>query len=185
MKVVLPEDKSEITLEQYQAYVKIIEREDISEDAKAKRIFALFTNISLIDIDNVSQKDYLSVLNYVKEAITKEVEFKPIFELDGVKYGFINDFDNITTKEFMTISKYETNVEDFHSLMAVLFREVKEEDKKGNYIIKDFDNTFTRAELFKKMPLHIVDGALLFFLNLQKELKSYILNYTKVGTVKD
>ena len=55
--------------------------------------------------------------------------------------------------------------------MAVLFRRIKSKDFFGNYEIEPYTGTKQYAELMKYTPLSIVNGALVFFYNLSKELR--------------
>lgn len=200
MKVTLPEDRSEITLGQYIKYIDILKDEVSTDEEKEKRIISLFSNIQYHKIDNVFNVDYNKLTNIIQTSLNKEAKFIYRFDLNGVKYGFINDFDSLTTGEFTTLMKYQTegedddfiNVKDYFvnykkipNLMAVLFREIISEDKHGNYLISDFDDTFKRSDIFKEMPMHIVDGALVFFLNLQIELKNYIQKYTEEALLRE
>lgn len=184
MKISIIESLKEVILEEYQEYVKIMNREDIDDDSKNKRVFALFTGFGYNQIENVSYKDYKEVLELIAKGLNKKPKFQPTFFLDGTHYGFINNFDEITKGELMAMSKYQSDISEYHSLMAVLFRPIIDYGNDDTYVIEAFDNTFKRAEIFKKMPMHIVDGALVFFLNLQRELKSYIQRYTKEEQVK-
>jgi hypothetical protein len=54
--------------------------------------------------------------------------------------------------------------------MAILFRPIKNEDKFGNYTIKKYKGT-EGCEQMKDIKLNLVNGALVFFLNLSKELQ--------------
>ena len=184
MKIVIPEDRSEIKLGEYQQYTDIMSRDDLEDIDKYKRVFSLFTGVPFSKCGDVSYVDFKEITNVINESINKKVEFQPLFSLNGVEYGFINDFDEITFEELYVIGEYQNNISDLNKLMAVLFREVKSKNNKGEYVINDFDNTFKRSEIFKEMPLSIVDGALFFFKSLQIELKNYIQKYTEEELLK-
>lgn len=184
MKIKIPEDRSEITLGEYQKYHSIMEREDLEEIDKYKRVFSLFTGVPYSKCGDVNYNDFKDVTLIINESINREVEFKSRFILNDIEYGFINDFDEITFEELYTIGEYQNDVSNLNKLMAVLFREVESSDKKGNYTIIDFDNTFKRSEVFKDMPLNLVDGAIFFFKSLQIELKNYIQKYTQEELLK-
>lgn len=178
MKITLPEHLGEITLAKYLEKEKIEERTDINNKEKEKRVFSLFTGIKYKDLKNISEKDYNDVVNIINKAITLKPEFKQRFELNGVEYGFIPNFDDTTKNEFDDMTLYQDDKEDLNKLMAVLFREVETKDSFGNYTIKKYTGTKERAEIFKQIPMHIVDGAVFFFSSLSNELKIYIQKYT-------
>ena len=102
----------------------------------------------------------------IVKALNTEVEFSNMFTLNGIEYGFIPNLDSITHGEWVDLIEYEGNIDTMNKLMAVLFRPVTKKDKLGNYSIEPYNGTKERADAFKVMPLNIVNGALVFFLNL-------------------
>lgn len=171
MKVVIPEHIGDITLNQYQRYVKLTEREDLNPFEFSKRKLEIFTKIPYHSLNNISQKDYEELLNDIDTALATEVQFKDRFEMGGIEYGFIPNFDKITTGEFVDLSKYGTDTDTLHNLMAILFRPIKNKDAFNNYTITNYNGTAEYAEQMKQTPINIVNGALLFFCSLAKELQ--------------
>lgn len=179
MKVILPENQSEITLEQYQRYVKLLERTDLDIYNFNRRKLEIFTPLTFKDTENVTQVDFEFCLNQIDKALNEEVEFKNRFFLGNVEFGFIPNFDEITTAEYVDLNKHANTADNLHYLMAVLFRPITNKDGFNNYEIKTYQGTKEYFELMKKTPLSIVNGSLFFFINLSTELQSYILKYTK------
>jgi hypothetical protein len=68
--------------------------------------------------------------------------------------------------------------------MAILFRPIKNEDSLKNYVIENYAGTTEYAEIMKGTPINIVNGALLFFCNLAKELQESIRRFTILQAVK-
>ena len=95
--------------------------------------------------------------------------------LEGKKYGFNPDLNNISTGEFMDIDTLCKDLDkNLHLIMAILYREVSTEGE-GKYIIEPYDaNIEVRARVFKeKMPASVAQSCLVFFYNLgSKYLKS-------------
>ncbi len=79
----------------------------------------------------------------------------------------------MSTGEFVDLKKYDTGAETLHNLMAVLFRPIKKKDAFDNYSIMDYQGTEQYANIMKQMPLSIVNGAIVFFWNLARELTNY------------
>lgn len=172
VKVILPENIEDITLATFQKYAKLLEREDLSDDNFNKRKIEIFTNLKYHDLDNVSFKDYEDLLKQIDIALNVDVPFKDRFTLNGIEFGFIPNFDKITTKEFVDLSLYPLDeIENYHKLMAILFRPIKNKDYLKNYSIQDYNGTDAYAEMMKQTPMNIVNGALVFFYNLAKELQ--------------
>jgi len=176
VKITIPEDQSEITLGQSQAYDKILKREDIDDFEKAKRIVSIFTGIKYYQVEQIEQKDYIDIIGTVAIALTKESKFIDRFELNGVEYGFIN-LDKMTTGEWVDLQTSGEDTENLHKTMAVLFRKIKKQTKHG-YKVVDYNGTAATKDLMLQLPMNVVNGCLGFFLSLQKELLNHILKYT-------
>lgn len=177
MKVIVPEHIGDITLNQYQRYIKLTEREDLNPFEFSKRKLEIFTKIPYHSLNGVSQKDYEELLNDIDKALATEVQFKDRFKMGGVEYGFIPNFDKITTGEFVDLSKYGTDTDTLNNLMAILFRPIKNKDAFKGYTINDYNGTSEYAEQMKQTPINIVNGALLFFCSLAKELQKSTQKY--------
>ena len=184
MKVILPENQSEITLEQYQRYVKLLERTDLDIYNFNRRKLEIFTPLTFKDTENVTQVDFEFCLNQIDKALNEEVEFKNRFTLGNVEFGFIPNLDEMTTAEYVDLNKYTNTADTLHYLMAVLFRPIINKDSFGNYEIQNYQGTKEYFELMKKTPLSIANGSLFFFINLSTELQNYILRYTKEAQKK-
>lgn len=190
MKVIIPENISEITLSQYQKYHNLNQRKDLEVHEYNRRAIGIFTNLSYNKVKNIKVSDYEELIRLISKALLVEAPFINIFTLKGVEYGFIPNFDEITQGEFVDMETYQDGVENLHKLMAVLFRKVISKDTFGNYDIEPYNGTKDRSKLFLDMPMNVVHGALSFFLNLSKELekatqKSIIQELQKVQGHKD
>tara|TARA_R110000803_G_scaffold97038_3_gene165181 strand:+ start:731 stop:1333 length:603 start_codon:yes stop_codon:yes gene_type:complete len=171
MKLKLPENIEDITLDQYQKYTVLVGREDLDEISFNKRLISIFTDLKFRDIEKVAYKDYEFIVAQITLALTQEAEFKSTFKINGVEFGFIPNLNDISTGEYVDLSTHGTTIENMHKVMAVLFRPIKSKDFFGNYEIEPYTGTKRYAELMKYTPLSIVNGALVFFYNLSKELR--------------
>jgi len=184
MKINLPENIEDITLDQYQKYSVLVAREDIDEISFNKRLISIFTDLKFRDIEKVAYKDYEFIVAQITLALTQEAEFKSTFKINGVEFGFIPNLNDISTGEYVDLSTHGTTIENMHKIMAVLFRPIKSKDFFGNYEIESYTGTKQYAELMKYTPLNIVNGALVFFYNLSKELRIATQKSTKVLQAK-
>ena len=104
--------------------------------------------------------------------------FASKIEIEGKRYGFVNDWDAFTLGEWIDTEEY---VKDFwpnaHKLMAVLYREM-EWELGDNYQLKPYTAKESSAP-FLQMPADMVHGCLLFFWTTKSEqvnsLKSSLL----------
>ncbi len=178
--ITLPESIEDITLEQYQKYVALSKREDLGQLSYNKRLLSIFTNLKFREIERISFKDYEDMVNQIEQALRQEVEFKDRFFINDIEFGFIPNLDEITTAEYVDLNANGVEIENLHKVMAVLFRPISKVDAFGNYEIEPYKGTKEYADVMKHTPLNIVNGSLVFFCNLSRELKNSIQKSTKV-----
>jgi hypothetical protein len=137
-------------------------------------------------MDFVDSKDFAGLVEDIRTAINKDAEFVDRFTLNNIEYGFIPNFDKLTSKEFFDLSFYcnDEMSENLNRIMAVLFRPINGKDSFGNYTIESYDGTEDRALAFMQMPMNVVNGALVFFSSLARELRKDIQKYTEVVQAK-
>lgn len=179
MTITLPEDISEITLRHYIALEAI--DETLSDSEKIKKQVEIFTGLTPEQLKGVSKKDFDEMAIQINIALAQDSEFKDRFELNGIEFGFIPNFDKITAGEWGDLNRYNTDTETLNRLMAILFRPIVKEDKIGNYKIEAYQGTDLYAETMLDAPLNILNGALVFFCNLAIELQNSIKAYSKVA----
>jgi len=184
MRVTLPENISEVTLGQFQRYHKLTLRTDLNVIDFNKRKIEIFTGIKFQEVGNIKQVDYDSIISQIDKALETDCPFVDRFELNGSKFGFIPNFDKILVAEQADLEEYADKEEELHRTMAILFRPVTNEDGFNNYTIEDYNGTDKYCELMKDTPMHIVNGALGFFLSLSKELENHIQRFTEEARVK-
>jgi hypothetical protein len=107
--------------------------------------------------------------------LSESKKFYNEFEFDEIKYRFI-DLTNLTFGEFIDVDSFlsktaEERKKEMNLLMAMLYREVDENNKLTEY---DSNKIQVRAERFKKLPVKYVNGASSFFLRIEKILQGNI-----------
>ena len=182
----LPENISEITLDQYQKFEVLKNREDLKDDVVGlnKRAINIFTGLKYKDIDNIPYKDYDDILIQIAEALKQSAPFQQRFKIDDVEFGFHPNLDEMTTAEFVDLSNWGLDIENYHKLMAVLYRPIISQDRFNNYNIATYKGTKEYSDIMKRMTMDKVYGALGFFSHLANELRTHTLKYTKVEQVK-
>jgi hypothetical protein len=181
----LPENISEITLDQYQRFEVLSKRTDLDDLGLNKRIINIFTGLKYKDIDNIPYKDYEDIVIQITKALSENAPFKDKFNIGDVEFGFIPNLDEMTTAEFVDLSSYGLEIESYHKIMSVLFRPVTGKDKFKNYTISNYEGTKEWADVMKRMPMSIVLGAIGFFYHLANELRTHTLRYTNQEAVKE
>ena len=144
------------------------------------------TGLTLAQVRELPQREVESIAARV-DAIPeygrhlKKITFeRPKLFNKRVKYGFIPNWDEFTTGEWIDTQAY---VEDFwpnaHKLMSVLYRpitwELKDKYEIAKYTAKE------DAMLMKSLPADLFSGTMLFFWNSRRErlnsLQSSLLDH--------
>lgn len=184
MILTLPENIKEITLGQYQRFDVLNKRTDLSELSYNKRVIEIFTELKYRDIGNISNKDYTDILEQLTKAMGQDSEFEDTFKIQDIEFGFVPNLDDITTAEFVDLSNWGLEVENFHKIMAILFRPITNRDGFKNYEIASYEGTKKYSDVMKLMPMNIVNGALGFFSLLANELRVHTLKYMTEGELQ-
>ena len=180
ISILVPENIADITLDQYVKFEALRAREDtLTEQGMIERVISLFTGIKKQDVKKLVHKDYEGLMAQIIAACEQSVEFEERFMLDGVEYGFIPNLDEITTAEYVDLSTIGMQLEDMHKIMAILFRRITEEDSFGNYEVLPYSHNKENDEVMRACPMNIVNGSLVFFWSLSRELKEAIQKSTK------
>jgi hypothetical protein len=155
-------------------WLKLIELQKGTKSKEAEETIAALSDIPKKLIKQLELKDVAGIMNAMSKLQSKQdSSLKRIIEIDGKRYGFHPNLDEITLGEWADLeSLLKEDVEkNLPEIMAVLYREIVEETDSGVYTIKAYDgNISIRAEQMKKMPAEQVQSALVFFYTFGKEL---------------
>lgn len=169
----IPESLNEVTLKQYQKWLKIAEGKELDNFLQQKMV-EIFCNIELKQVLQIKAID----INNICENITKLFEQKPKFinkfNHNETEFGFIPKLDDMSFGEYIDLDTYLGDWQLMHKAMSVLFRPITYK-KKEQYLIEDYQSS-DKYDL-QNITLDIVFGSLVFFWNLRTELQNHILNY--------
>lgn len=181
IEVNVPESLDEVTLGQYQKYLKIIEDNE-DEVFIAQKMIELFCNIELKYVMKMKWNDVMNITKDLASMFEVEPPLKRNFTLDSVNYGFIPNLDEISFGEFVDLDSCLGDWQEMHKAMQILYRPI-EIQVRGRYNIKDYDGKLD--ETMKDMPLSIALGSVFFLLNLGKELSQVMMDYLQRGILKE
>ncbi len=174
---------SEVTLEKW---LKLIDLQKGTKSEEAKETIAALSTIPKDLIVQLELKDIAMLMNSLSKIQAKQdSSLKRIIEVQGNRYGFHPNLDEITLGEYADIETYvKIGIENhLPELMAILYRPIVEE-KNNVYTIEAYDgNISIRTEIMKKMSAEQVQSALVFFYHLGTLLsltsESYLINRLK------
>ncbi len=165
-KVNVPSDLSEITLNQYQEFLKA--KEEIKDAYKIQcKIIEIFCNVNEQIVRNMKLSDVEKISIILNEMFEQKTPLIKSFTLDGVEYGFISDLHSISFGEYIDLDTNIADWQNMHLAMNVLFRPIKQ--RLGHkYIIEEYN--IDNNTVIKNMPLSAVMGSIFFLFRLGMDL---------------
>ena len=108
VKIVVPNSLAEITLGQYQNYLKDIDKLNPEKNAKLinKKLIEHFCGIEEKMVDKVAYKDVIKVVNVISGAFDKDYELVQLFKLLDVQMGFIPKLDDMSLGEYVDTENF-------------------------------------------------------------------------------
>jgi len=171
IEINVPSSLNEITLGQYQKFLKIAENNPDGNFLDAKMI-EIFCGIPLSDSYKLKMSSVTAILDILNDMLSQTPKHVERFKMNGIEYGFIPDLDEMSLGEYIDLDNNASKWEQMHVAMNVLYRPIKT-SKVGKYNIEEYDVKF--PEVMKDMPLDAAIGSLFFFYNLGKELARHTI----------
>lgn len=168
VELLIPTTLHEITLEQYQRFIEEKVNNEDEEVLKVKAI-SIFCNVPESFVYMMKRTDLIDISEKLYNMFETQKTFFNQFELNGVKFGFIPNLEEITHGEFIDLDTNITDWTTYHKAMAVMFRPITE-SKKERYQIEEYKGTANYSEVMKYAPMSVVFGAMVFFYHLGSEL---------------
>ena len=168
-------------------YVKIYKVKDFlgEEYFQAKLINTIF-GIQLEQILKSNHHQIGYIANQLLELFpNNDYPFYDTFTLNGIEYGFIPSWKNMTFAEFVdldTLMSKDTDsvIDNLHIITAIMYRPVINKKSEHDFDIEDYDvkTMEKRAELFKKqLDIKYALGGQFFFSRFAIQLSNPILPY--------
>jgi hypothetical protein len=173
VEITIPDSLSEVTLDQYQRYLKI---QDNNQDEKflASKMIEIFCGVKLSDTLKMKYADVDGICNILVDMFNEKPQLVTKFKMKGVEYGFIPKLDDISLGEYIDLDAFLGDWENMHRAMAVLYRPI--ETKYGDkYSIVDYEAG--DGEVMKDMPLDAVISSIIFFYHLGIDLSQAMMSY--------
>lgn len=165
---------SEITLEQYQRFLKVQEINKEDEYVLQLKMIEIFCNVDYKDCRNIKFTDVEKIIEVLTKTFQEKPELVTTFKMGGVEYGFIPNLQEISFGEYIDLDSFLPSEQDLHRAMNVLYRPITNK-AAGKYSIAEYD-IYTK-EIMKQIKLDAVLSSLFFFQSLGLELLSVTSNY--------
>jgi len=179
VELIVPNNLNEVTLGQYQEYIKL---KDLSETELSLKMIGIFCNLKSEQVRYLKATDVRTVVTIISEMFDSKPSLVNTFKIDGIEYGFIPNLDEMSFGEYIDLDTFIGDWDNIEKAMGVLYRPV--EMRKGNrYHIKEYEAGET--EHLKAMPLDAVLGSILFFYRLGNDLCKIMMNSLEGKEMED
>lgn len=181
LKIEIPQALNAIKLKEYQKYLSIVEQNKDAESPELVNLKALeiFCGLTLKEAYGLKVTDFNFILDHLNNLFEQKTPLIQRFRLKGtddveVEFGFMPKLEDITAGEFIDLDSYLGDWKNMHKAMAILYRPVVFE-KKGRYLIEEYEGSDKYAYIMEDMPVDIAIGAMVFFYRLGNELSRHMI----------
>jgi hypothetical protein len=178
--ITVPTSLSEVTLKQYQKFLKIQEMNEDEMFLQTKMI-EIFCGVEHKDVLSIKVLDAEKITKMLGDLFTQKPDLVRSFKIDDVTYGFIPSLDDMTLGEYVDLDTFLGDWKNIHNAMNVLYRPVVQRSAE-RYKIADYDTT-TKDRLLD-MPMDAVISSIFFFFHLGIDLSIAMSHYSQEEMVK-
>jgi hypothetical protein len=180
MRIEVPTSLEHITIKQFLKWKHATENS--SEEFLPFQLISIFCNIELNEVIKIPLKQFEDIIFTIGKALEETPKHVQRFMMNGVEYGFIPNFDNVSTAEYVDLDTYIDT--DVLKAMMVMYRPINQTFGKDLYNIKEYNGT-DGFEIMNDAPASVFLGAKVFFWNLGTDLKNYIPRYLERVTTEE
>jgi len=172
VEVYIPDTLREITLGQYQKYLKIQENNE-DENFLAIKMIEIFCGLRGNTIMAMKANSIKDITLILTEMFNEKPQLVREFKMGGRNYGFVPKLEDMTFGEYIDLDTYIGDMNNIHRAMNVLYRPMKQKYKE-KYLVEDY--TGDDPEKMLNMPMDAVLSSILFFYNLGMDLSKAMLS---------
>lgn len=183
----VPDALSDITLGQYQKYLKILDQNKDDENAAEfinLKTIEIFCNVEFKDVLKIPLGEAEKVLTIINKAFDEKPDIIRHFKLLNVDMGFIPNLERISLGEYIDIENGITDWQTMHKAMAVLYRPVNFKSRE-KYTVAPYEPSDEVSELMKEMPLDVAMSSMVFFYALGMELLKAIPTFIQKNLTEE
>lgn len=183
----IPTSLEDITLRQYQKYVKdvkhLTDKEDMTDEESEfanLKLLECFCGITMKEAYKLPMTEFSFIIKHINELFKQESKHRLHFDMtdpkgNTVKFGFIPKLEDISMGEFVDLEKYVGDWQQMHKAMAILYRPVIHK-RKEFYLIEDYEGSDKYSDVMLDSPIEAAIGSMVFFYNLSKELSKHLMD---------
>lgn len=183
----VPDALSDITLGQYQKYLKILDQNKDDENAAEfinLKTIEIFCNVDFKDVLKIPLGEAEKVLTIINKAFEEKPDIIRHFKLLNVDMGFIPNLERISLGEYIDVENNIVDWQTMHKAMAVLYRPVNFKSRE-KYTVAPYEPSDEVSELMKEMPLDVAMSSMVFFYDLGMELLKAIPTFIQKNLTEE
>ena len=171
VKIRIPESYADITVSMYKRIMKHWRSESGGTDA-VKRVLKELCGTTEDVIERMYVEDFNAVVRDLTwlfaEPKLSDFDLQQHFMLEGVKYGFIPNMQNLTVGEFADLETYMEGgmFDNLQEVLAILYRPVTREKSKL-YEIESYEPSQIKTDMMGECPMDVAIGAVVFFYRIE------------------
>ena len=175
-KLKVPVSLDDISLKDYQKYVKVAEdnKDNEDQDFLTLKILSIFCGITMKEAYELPITKFDSIITHLEALLSTKSKLSTRFSMtdpkgDTIEFGFMPNLDKMTLGEYIDAEKYMSSWETMHQAMAVFYRPIISGNKDFHKIEK-YEGSSKYSDIMRDAPASVAIGAMLFFLSLGIEL---------------
>ena len=168
MKLQIPTLLSDITVGEYLKFIEV-NKEDADEEFLVHKTISIFCDISMKEVLTIDSQEAQDIALEIYSVLSQKADFVDRFELNGVKYGFIPNLEDLSLGEYIDLETYLKDQKNLHKAASVMYRPIIKEYKEL-YDIESYDSDLKAQELMKQAPISVISQGVVFFYNIVNEL---------------
>lgn len=173
--------KSDILFKDFQEFSRVQTEmgvdslSELDEQFLQNRLLKIFYNINPSEQRLLQQSQIELLVNKILMVISQpKSDFSNIIMIGDKKYGFIPNFEKITSGELIDLEAYLKDL-NYIGIVSILYRPlIGDINKKGEYRIEEYKGDNTKD--FEYLTLDIVEGCMELFMRGFQTLKATTQN---------
>lgn len=165
-RVTIPTKLEELTVRQLTSYLS-----NAPTDPKkaVERALRLWSGVTPEEFESMKLDDYYEVSEAILGVLNEMPESPENFTHNGVTYGRIPNFADMTAGEFVDLSTYLKDSSNLHKALSVAYRPVVKQKGKL-YEIEPYEGSDKLSGVMQEVPASVGVGLTVFFYALAKDL---------------
>jgi hypothetical protein len=162
-KVIVPTSLADIKLKDFQRFYGANPTDENGEELA----LAIFCGIDKDEYKQFPVTELEDIKNLLGIALSEKPEMQRFVDINGTKYGFHPNLEDISMGEFVDLEAYMKDpVKNAEKWLGIVYRPVVKE-QFNRYEIEAYRPDIHNGEAFEDITMDVVQGALLFFYRLE------------------